>query len=150
MNHFIVEECKEKDLDQLLLLMKSYREFYQVDTIEDQKIVSFLQNILHSEHAGTFLVCKTEEDKMVGFATLYFTFSSLKLSKALILNDFFTNSDYRNQGVGQILFDACKDYAKSNDFSHLEWVTDEKNQTAQRFYDKNGSQKSNWLSYSIS
>ncbi len=43
MNHFIVEECKEKDLDQLLLLMKSYREFYQVDTIEDQRLYLFFK-----------------------------------------------------------------------------------------------------------
>lgn len=149
MNHFIMEECKEKDLGQLLILMKAYREFYQVDTIEDQKIVSFLQDIMHGESSGTFLVCKTE-DKIVGFATLYFTFSSLKLSKALILNDFFTDSSYRNQGVGQILFDGCRDYARLNGFSHIEWVTDEKNETAQRFYEKNGSQRSNWLSYSIS
>ncbi|MCM3216674.1 GNAT family N-acetyltransferase [Niallia taxi] len=149
MRQYSISQCEIKDAENLVEIMKGYRDFYKTPIVEDKKILDFIKNIISNKELGVFFVCKDEE-KIIGFATLYSTFSSLRLSKALIMNDLFVLPQYRKQGIGQLIFNQCRKYANENGYAYMEWVTDKENKTAQRFYESNGSEKSDWLTYSIS
>jgi len=70
----------------------------------------------------------------VGFAQLYSSFSSVRLGKALILNDLFVVPEARRRGVGIRLVDACIAHARRTRAVSLELETHPDNAAAMRLY----------------
>ena len=79
-----------------------------------------------------------EEDKIVGMALFYLTYSTWK-GRMLYLEDFIVLESYRRNGIGQQLFDAFLTEAKRQDCALVKWQVLDWNQPAIRFYEKNHS-----------
>ncbi|WP_307843864.1 GNAT family N-acetyltransferase [Priestia endophytica] len=92
-----------------------------------------------------------KENEFVGFATLYFTFSTTKVKKVSILNDLFIREDYRGKGLGEKLFEFALAYSQNNDYAVMNWKTASDNKTAQSLYNKKGGVNTNniWINYEI-
>jgi ribosomal protein S18 acetylase RimI-like enzyme len=75
---------------------------------------------------------------VVGFALVYPTFSTVRLSKILILNDLFVNSDLRNTGIGERLIEKVVELAKEIGADMVRLRTAKTNTTAQGLYHKMG------------
>ncbi|MFD0694029.1 GNAT family N-acetyltransferase [Paenibacillus sp. GCM10027628] len=149
MTQVIIREATTQDIPQLRILMLAYIvDFYQYRQPEDEKLNSLIHLLLEQKE-GIQFVAETEEGVLVGFATLYFTFSTLRASKIAIMNDLFVSEAERGQGVAQKLFAACKGYAARHGYANLSWTTHKENFRAQKFYDKMGGELGEWLSYSI-
>jgi GNAT superfamily N-acetyltransferase len=87
---------------------------------------------------------------MVGFATLYWFFSSTKAAESVLMNDLFVRDDIRGKGIGRALIQNALDEARRRGAAHLEWFTAPDNVTAQRLYDSvPGAGRSIWYAYEI-
>lgn len=145
MIHAVVRE----DLSQLVPLMRQYIvDFYRRPDPGDDAIHDLALHLLaHPEQGIQFVV--EQEGSLVGFATLYFTFSTLQVKRAAVLNDLFVNSRYRGQKIGELLFRHCLEYVREHSYAYMQWETDKSNTVAQTLYNKMGGQISDRLVYEI-
>ncbi|GAF67013.1 putative acetyltransferase [Bacillus sp. TS-2] len=108
---------------------------------------AFVKSFFQSEKGIQFIALQNHH--IVGFATLYFTYSTLKVAPVTIMNDLFVIEDKRGMGIARQLFQACQQYTCTHQFAYMSWITAKENKEAQRFYQKLGAQKGNWVGYMI-
>lgn len=76
-----------------------------------------------------------DNQKMIGIALYYIGYSTWK-GKMLYLDDFFVLPEYRNQKVGEKLFNVIIEEAKEQQCNLIKWQVLDWNTEAQRFYQK--------------
>ena len=138
--NFIIKEATVEDSEKIGEVFDLYRQFYKKDP---DKIISieYIKQRLTNKESTIFFV---EEDNVcIGIVQLYVTFDSLELSKKIILYDLFVRSEYRKKGIGAMLMDASKDFAKKNGITGIELSTAISNGTAQRLYESLGYERDN-------
>lgn len=145
----MIEIVDENNLNEVLPLIRKYLAFYQVNDIDDEKNAKYFSQFGQDTDKGCLFGYRAS-GKMVGFATVYFSFSSTILSKVAILNDLFTLEEFRRQGIGTELIKHCATFAKDRGAARLQWVTAVENKTAQAVYDAIGAKHSTWEIYTYS
>ncbi len=86
----------------------------------------------------------TTEGQVVGMALFYMTFSTWK-GKCLYLEDFYIKPEYRNRGIGQLLFDGYIEEGQLRKARLVKWQVLDWNTEAQRFYVRNHATiEKNW------
>ncbi|HRG65714.1 MAG TPA: GNAT family N-acetyltransferase [Saprospiraceae bacterium] len=91
---------------------------------------------------GAILALDGEE--IIGMAFYYPIFSSWN-GRTLYLEDFIVKDSHRNQGIGQMLFDAFVEEAKQQGCRQAKWQVLDWNTEAIRFYERNkASIEKNW------
>ncbi len=138
--NFIIKEATVEDSEKIGEVFDLYRQFYKKDPDKITSIEYIKQRLTNKESTIFFV----EEDNVcIGIVQLYVTFDSLELSKKIILYDLFVRSEYRKKGIGAMLMDASKDFAKNNDITSIELSTAISNGTAQRLYESLGYERDN-------
>ncbi len=89
------------------------------------------------------------DSKAVAYVICLFTYSSFLALPTLFLEDLFVLEAYRCRGIGQKMFDYCKQLAKSNGCGRMEFVVLDWNKPAQKFYDKNKAKRLDWYFYRL-
>lgn len=144
----IIRPVEPKDKNRLAELMYQYIvDFYKRPKPPIEKIHSLIEMLLEQSKGIQYIA--EQEGELLGFATLYFSFSTTKADKITIMNDLFVAEKVRGTGVAQKLFKACETFTKENEYAYMSWVTASDNKRAQRFYEKMGGSLENWLNYSI-
>ena len=144
-----VAPAAEADLDEVLPLFAAYQRFYAGADRGDEANRAFLARFLHPSDDGLLLIARDDTGRAVGFATLYWTFSSISAREQVHLNDLFTAEEARGQGVARALIDACAAAARERGCPTLTWMTATDNVTAQRLYDRTGAERSAWYEYEL-
>jgi GNAT superfamily N-acetyltransferase len=148
MSEFLIRSAQSDDLNVLTELMYEYIvDFYKRPKPPIEKVQNLIK-MLSDHHEGIQFVAQHDE-KLVGFATLYFSYSTLRAEKVAIMNDLYVIESERGSGVATELFKACHQYSKEYDCAYMSWVTASDNKRAQRFYEKMGGTVGAWLNYSI-
>lgn len=143
-----VRQVRQRNVPDLIELVLAYIDFYDRPRPERRRVRWLIQRLLERPNWGKqFVACK--DGQMVGFATLYYTFSTLRARRVAILNDLFVVPDSRRQGVGARLFETCLAHVRQKGYAHMEWVTAADNRQAQAFYEKLGAERGDWIQYSI-
>jgi len=88
--------------------------------------------------------------KYVAYVIFYFTYSSFRALPTLYLEDIFVLEDYRRRGIGQAMLDFCVKRARKEGCGRIEFTVLDWNKSAQRFYEKNDAQKTEWSFYRMS
>jgi GNAT superfamily N-acetyltransferase len=143
-----VRPVSANDLEEVLPLIAGYQKFYgaEPDTERNRK---FFSRFLDPSEDGLLLGAWVD-GSIVGFATLYWFFSSTKAEESVLMNDLFVRSDIRGKGIGRALIQRALDAARRRGAAHLEWFTAPDNATAQRLYDSvPGAARSMWYAYEI-
>lgn len=139
----------ETDIPQLSSLMMQYIvDFYQKPRPNEEALQQLIQRIQRNPSSGLQFVAE-QNGQLIGFATLYFTFSTLQVKRAAILNDLFVIPQERGKKAGEQLFRACLSYIRENDFAYMTWETAKDNHAAQSLYNKMGGVVSDWLVYEM-
>ncbi|PIC82857.1 GNAT family N-acetyltransferase [Sporosarcina sp. P1] len=126
------------DLEGVANLFNAYRVYYeQPSDVEGAK--EYIKERLEKKESVVFVVKKNQ--KYVGFTQLYPTFSSISMKKAWILNDMFVDPEARQLGIGQILLQQAKNYARETGAKSIVLETAPDNYTAQKLYEKNGYER---------
>lgn len=123
-------------LPQAASLFNQYRIFYGKES-DIKNAAKFLEERLRNQESIVFL-CVDEADIACGFMQLYPSFSSVSLARIFILNDLYVDEKYCKKGIGKMLLEAAKDYAKKNNAARLTLSTAKTNKIARQLYEDNG------------
>ncbi|WP_156499224.1 GNAT family N-acetyltransferase [Fictibacillus phosphorivorans] len=152
MTSFRIRPVVIEDLEQLKGLMYRYIvDFYKGKSPEGSALEDHIKHLLSSVEAGTQFVAESEDGRLAGFATLYFSFSTTRLQKIAILNDLFVDAEFRGAGLGEKLFLHVLEYTKKEGYAYMTWQTASDNTSAQALYKKMGGKNINseWIHYEI-
>ncbi len=128
-----IRKARQKDLSAILNLVKELAEYEKaadqvLATIDDYE-QAFREHVFESQVAEF-------NGQVIGMTLYYMSYSTWR-GKMLYLEDFVISSNFRNKGVGQMLFDAFIEEARSKKVAMVKWQVLDWNQPAIAFYEKN-------------
>ena len=138
----------DEEFEQLLPLIAAYQRFYKVDEIDEGRNRAFFRRFLAPSEDGLLLSAR-RDGRLVGYACLYWHFSSLEAAESVLMNDLYVIDEARGEGVGRALIEATAEVARERGVPYVEWSTAPDNTTAQRLYDSTGAKRSEWVSYEL-
>ncbi len=141
-----IEPITEGQFERLLPLIADYQRFYEAERIDDERNRAFFARFIAPSEDG-MLLGAWREDELIGYACLYWHFTSLVPAETVLMNDLYVDPNSRGEGVGRALIEASAAVARERGAHHLEWATAPDNETAQRLYDSTGAERSEWVEY---
>lgn len=145
-----VSRVKDADLDDLLPLMRAYCDFYEVDP-SNEALAALSRALIADPHReGVQLIARDPEGRAVGFATIYWSWSTSIAARVGIMNDLYVVRDARGTGVAEALIGACVDECRESGVAKLSWQTAPDNVRAQRVYERVGATREEWVDYWLS
>jgi GNAT superfamily N-acetyltransferase len=142
----------EADLADLLPLMRAYCDFYEVAPSDEALLAMSRALVADPEREGVQFVARAESGAAVGFATVFWTWSTTRGARIGVMNDLFVAPEARGAGggrVGEALIAACAERCRAHGAVALTWQTALDNARAQALYDRIGAQRSQWLDYDL-
>jgi len=145
----VISTATDADLDDVLPLFAGYQRFYTGEAQDDEKNRAFLSRFVAQE-AGRLLVARDDESReALGFANLYWTFSSTVAEEHVLLNDLFVTEQARGRDVGYRLIEAAAQAARDQGMSRMSWETALDNRRGQRLYERFDAERSVWFEYEL-
>jgi GNAT superfamily N-acetyltransferase len=137
-----------EEFEELLPLIAAYQRFYEAEEIDEERNRSFFRRFLAPSEDGLLLGAR-QEGRLVGYACLYWHFSSTRAVETVLMNDLFVSELVRGSGVGRALIEATVEVARERGVDAVEWSTAPDNHTGLRLYDSTGAKRSEWISYEL-
>jgi GNAT superfamily N-acetyltransferase len=144
-----VDRVAEGDLGELLSLMRGYCDFYEVAPSDDDLLALSRALLADPEREGIQLIARDDDGRAIGFATIFWSWSTLQTGRLAVMNDLFVASDARGTGAAEALIAACRDEARERDADWLAWQTGKANLRAQRVYERVGAERAEWIDYGL-
>ena len=145
-----IRPVTEADLDDLLPLMRGYCDFYEVGPSDDDLLAMSRTLIGDPEREGVQLIARGPDGGAGGFATIFWTWTTLSASRLAVMNDLFVAEDARGGGTADALIAACAERCRERGVDSLEWQTAQDNFRAQAVYERVGAKRDErWLDYSL-
>jgi GNAT superfamily N-acetyltransferase len=145
----VIATVTEADLPDLLPLMRAYCNFYGVAPGDSELLAMSRALIADPEHEGVQLIARDATDDAIGFATIFWSWSTLSASRIGVMNDLFVAPAARGGGIARALIAACQEQCRQRGARSLTWQTARDNARAQALYDGIGARRSEWLDYSL-
>jgi GNAT superfamily N-acetyltransferase len=136
---FTIVQARLEHLDLVAPLFDAYRMFYEQPS-DLAGARAFIQARLEQEDSVIFLILAEEAGQTVGlgFVQLYPSFSSISMRPIWILNDLFVSPQARKQGLGRVLMERARVWARETGAKRLVLATALDNVTAQKLYESLG------------
>src|SRR5208282_3061489 len=96
-----------------------------------------LQQIIDFPECGRILVLR-QGDSLIGMVNLLFTISTALGGRVALLEDMIVRPEYRGSGAGSELLQAAINLAELSGCRRITLLTDQTNESAQRFYKQHG------------
>jgi len=146
---YVVKVVTQDDLDDLLPLMRGYCDFYGVKP-GDGALLQLSRSLLAEPDCEGFqILARDDAGRALGFATVYWSWSTLSASRIAIMNDLFVVPDARGTGVAEVLIQECRVRAGRRGAISLTWQTAKDNLRAQKLYERIGGRREEWADYSL-
>ena len=143
-----IQRSTVADLPGLLPLLRGYSTFYRA-TAQDEDLLAMAEAFCGDSPDGTQLLARTDDGRLVGFATVLWSWHTTTGTRLAVMEDLFVNDGVRGEGVGRALLEACASLARERGCDALAWETAPDNVVAQRLYDATGAERSTWLGYRL-
>lgn len=137
-----------EEYEELLPMIAAYQRYYEASDIDEARNRDFFRRFLAPSEVGMLLAAR-EDGRLVGYACLYWHFTSVDARETVLMNDLFADADERGRGIGRALIEASAEVARERGADHLHWATAPDNHTAQRLYDSMTSERSEWVEYEL-
>jgi GNAT superfamily N-acetyltransferase len=144
-----IEVVQETDLPELLTLMRGYCDFYEVAPSDEGLLKMSRALIADPAREGMQLIARDESGRAIGFATIFWTWSTTRAARIGVMNDLFVAPGGRGTGAADALIAACLERCRAHGAVQLAWKTALDNQRAQAVYDRIGGRRSQWLDYDL-
>ena len=127
--------------------MRAYCDFYGVSPSDADLVGMSRALIADPAREGVQLIARGDDGRAVGFATVFWTWSTLSASRIAIMNDLFVAEDARGHGLAERLIEVCMRESAQQGIHRLTWQTALDNGRAQAVYDRIGAVREQWLDY---
>ena len=145
----LIREGLKEDLPKVLELINELADYEKAlkevtITLDDLENDGFGETSYYS-----FLVAEHDQT-IIGLSFYFIRYSTWK-GKFLYLEDFIIRKEYRNQGIGSLLFEATINVCKKEDLNGMIWQVLDWNTSAIKFYKKyNASISTEWYNGKLS
>ncbi|HEV2979804.1 MAG TPA: GNAT family N-acetyltransferase [Solirubrobacteraceae bacterium] len=142
-----IGRVRRADLGDLLVLMRAYCEFYEV-VPSDADLLALAEALIGDPHReGVQLLARDEDGSAVGFATLFWSWSTTTACRIAVMNDLFVAASFRGKGLAERLIAACRVECARKGARRLTWQTAPDNRRAQAVYERVGATREQWIDY---
>jgi len=146
---YSIRRVETADLDELLVIMRAYCDFYEVNP-SDGELETISRSLIDDpEHEGVQLLARDASDAAVAFATLYWSWSTTSGGRIGVMNDLFVAEAARGHGLADQLIGACCSECTRRGVHRLTWQTAPDNGRAQAVYERVGATREQWVDYWI-
>ena len=145
----LVRHVGEQDLRELLPLMRGYCDFYEVAPGDGELLAVSRALIADPECEGVQLIAQDDDGAAIGFATIFWSWSTLSAGRIGVMNDLFVAPEARGSGAAEALIGACRAEARARGAVWLGWQTARDNHRAQRLYERVGAERAQWIDYGL-
>jgi GNAT superfamily N-acetyltransferase len=142
-----IDVVAEEDLPDLLQLMRGYCDFYEVAPTDEALLAMSRALIADPRLEGVQLIARDEARTAIGFATIFWTWSTSAAARIGTMNDLFVAPGARGSGTADALIRACADRCRERGAVRLEWQTALDNARAQAVYERAGGTREQWYDY---
>lgn len=130
-----VDLVRQNQLAELAVLFNQYRIFYGQNS--DLKAAKqFLEERFQRQDSVIFVA--ELDGRLIGFAQLYPSFSSVSLKRIWILNDLFVAESARRRGAAKRLMMTVEKHARLTYAARITLATQVANTAAQKLYESRG------------
>ena len=141
---------QDTDLAELLTLMRGYCDFYEVAPSDEDLLIMSRALIADPVREGMQLIARDESGRAIGFATIFWTWSTTRAARIGVMNDLFVSEAARGGGHADALIAECAVRCRERGATELAWQTARTNERAQAVYDRVGATRDDrWLDYSL-
>ena len=134
---YVIRECIEKDLSELVELCGKHAEFEQANYDSTGK-ERLLKKALFSDTPKLFCFVIESSNKLQGYFSYTFDYSTWDAQTFLYLDCLYLEPEFRGHKIGEIVFDKLREIAKHNHCVHIQWQTPIFNERAIKFYNRIG------------
>ena len=138
----------EDHLGQLLPLMRAYCDFYGASP-PDEDLLAMARALIADPVGEGIQILARDGDRAVGFATVFWTWSTLRAARIGVMNDLFVDPAARGKGTAEALIAECVERCRACGARSLGWQTAKDNRRAQAVYERAGAVREEWLDYSL-
>ena len=142
-----IAEVTEADLPDLLPLVRAYCDFYEVVPPDEDLLALSRALIGDPQREGLQLLARDDDGRPAGFATLFWSWSTLSAARLAVLNDLFVVPERRGSGVAEELIEVAREHAREHGATEMGWQTAKDNLRAQAVYERVGAAREEWLDY---
>ena len=145
-----IEVVGEQHLAELLPLLRGYCDFYEAAPSDEALLALSRALIADPQFEGVQLLARDEAGRSIGFATIFWSWSTTRAARIGIMNDLFVAPEGRGSGAAEALIAACARRCAERGAASLEWQTAVDNLRAQAVYERVGGERDErWLDYSL-
>jgi len=139
----------DADLADLLPLMRAYCDFYEVAPGDGDLLALARTLLADPDREGFQLIARDGEGRALGFATVYWGWSTLAAARTATMNDLFVHPDARGSGLAGALIEECRVRSARHGAVSMGWQTAKDNLRAQKLYERVGATREEWIDYSL-
>lgn len=138
MTPFKVRPARTEDAPAIFQLIQDLATFEKAPKDVEITVEQLVQDGFGPFPAFHAWVAEAENQEIVGFALVYFRYSTWK-GITLYLEDLFVKPDFRRSGAASQLMQAIMEFGKAKGCKYLQWEVLEWNKNALLFYEKWGA-----------
>lgn len=144
-----IKEVNAETFDDFLGLIVKLAEYEKLTPPNNDAKERLRADCLSSSPRYKAFVGKIGETN-VSYVIYFFTYSSFLALPTLYIEDIFVLEEYRRRGIGQVMFNRCKEIAKREGCGRIEFTVLKWNKSAQEFYNKNKAKNlDEWFFYRL-
>jgi GNAT superfamily N-acetyltransferase len=144
-----IDAVSGPDLPDLLPLMRGYCDFYGSNPSDEALLAMARALIADPQFEGVQFIARDDSGQAIGFATIFWTWSTNSAARIGTMNDLFVAPEGRGSGAADALIRACVDRCRERGAVRLQWQTALDNHRAQAVYERVGGKLERWLDYSL-
>jgi GNAT superfamily N-acetyltransferase len=142
-----IEPVSTDDLPELLPLMRGYCDFYEVSPTDEALLAMSRALIADPQREGIQFLARDDDGTAVGFATIFWSWSTTDAARLGVMNDLFVSPEGRGGGFADALIERCREECGRRGAARLAWQTAPDNLRAQAVYDRVGGHREQWVDY---
>ncbi|TMB93145.1 MAG: GNAT family N-acetyltransferase [Chloroflexi bacterium] len=139
--------ARPADFENLLSLVRDYCDFYGATPSDSALLALFSALSDDPAREGVQLIARDDDGTPLGFATVYWSWSTTRAARIGVMNDLFVVPAARGTGLAEQLIRACERQCGERDVTVLSWQTAPSNRRAQRVYERVGAIREEWIDY---
>src|ERR1700730_2180790 len=101
-----IERVQRAALDELLVLMRAYCDFYEASPADAELLALARALVDDPRREGVQLLARDDDGSAAGFATLYWSWSTTQACRIGVMNDLFVRESSRGSGLAERLIGA--------------------------------------------